>query len=186
MTATRYWTWSSSRGLEWARRLGASPPMRMTASWFRSSRISRIQVCAKCAAPLDQRQSSARLTSRARTGFKATIARCRHQAPPSIAERHLRDARRAAPNPRQIGRARGVPDTNSVGKPDAANRHVALMSGEGKLSPSPSLNAAAPFFDSNNLRMPSAPLTASRSRTDLLVAVGQVAFHLARLARWPR
>ena len=26
--------WPSRRGLEWARRLGASPPMRMTASWF--------------------------------------------------------------------------------------------------------------------------------------------------------
>ena len=27
--------WPTRRGLEWARRLGASPPMRMTASWYR-------------------------------------------------------------------------------------------------------------------------------------------------------
>jgi hypothetical protein len=36
--------WSLRRGLEWARFLGASPPMRMTASWLRSSRVGRIQV----------------------------------------------------------------------------------------------------------------------------------------------
>ena len=36
--------WSLYRGLEWARLLGASPPMRMTASWLRSSRVGRIQV----------------------------------------------------------------------------------------------------------------------------------------------
>jgi hypothetical protein len=33
---TRARTWSLSRWLEWARRLGASPPKRMTASWFGS------------------------------------------------------------------------------------------------------------------------------------------------------
>jgi hypothetical protein len=32
------WTWPLCRGLEWARRPGASPPMRMTASWFSSQR----------------------------------------------------------------------------------------------------------------------------------------------------
>jgi hypothetical protein len=36
--------WSLYRGLEWDRLLGASPPMRMTASWLRSSRVGRIQV----------------------------------------------------------------------------------------------------------------------------------------------
>jgi hypothetical protein len=37
--------WLPSRCEEWARRPGASPLMRMTASWFRSSRIDRIQGC---------------------------------------------------------------------------------------------------------------------------------------------
>jgi hypothetical protein len=31
--------------VEWARRPGVSPPMRMSASWFRSVRINRIQAC---------------------------------------------------------------------------------------------------------------------------------------------
>ena len=35
----------------WARRPGASPPMRMTASWLRSSRIDRIQGCGATSAP---------------------------------------------------------------------------------------------------------------------------------------
>ena len=35
VAATRDWTWPSSLGFERARRPGASPPMRMTASWFR-------------------------------------------------------------------------------------------------------------------------------------------------------
>jgi hypothetical protein len=43
--ATRYGTWPARRDLEWARRPGASPPMRMTASWFGSDRACRIQVC---------------------------------------------------------------------------------------------------------------------------------------------
>ena len=43
--------WSLSRGLEWARRPGASPPMRMTASWCRSAGIDRIQVCGARRAP---------------------------------------------------------------------------------------------------------------------------------------
>jgi len=34
---TRARTWSSNRSLEWARRLGASPPKRITASWSGSS-----------------------------------------------------------------------------------------------------------------------------------------------------
>src|SRR5262245_1028745 len=49
--ATRPVTWFWPRALEWARRLGASPPMRMTASWLRSSRIDRIQVCGAMLAP---------------------------------------------------------------------------------------------------------------------------------------
>jgi hypothetical protein len=40
---------------QWYRRrtadLGASPPMRMTASWFRSAWIDRIQVCGAMLAP---------------------------------------------------------------------------------------------------------------------------------------
>ena len=51
VVATRPCTWSSSRGLEWARHLGGSLPMRMTASWFRSSGIDRIQVCGAKFAP---------------------------------------------------------------------------------------------------------------------------------------
>src|SRR5580700_10665258 len=35
--------WLSCRGKEWVRRLGASPPMRMSASWFGSSWTHRIQ-----------------------------------------------------------------------------------------------------------------------------------------------
>ena len=38
-------TWPSRRDPEWTRRLGASPPMRMHASWFWSGWINRIQVC---------------------------------------------------------------------------------------------------------------------------------------------
>jgi hypothetical protein len=38
-------TWPLCRDQEWTRRPGASPPMRMTASWSRSPRIDRIQVC---------------------------------------------------------------------------------------------------------------------------------------------
>jgi hypothetical protein len=33
VVVTRAGTWSSNRSLEWARRLGASPPKRMIASW---------------------------------------------------------------------------------------------------------------------------------------------------------
>ena len=51
VVATRPCTWSSSRDLEWARCSGASPPMRMTASWFRSTPIDRIQVCGANFAP---------------------------------------------------------------------------------------------------------------------------------------
>ena len=39
--------WLPSRDEEWVRCPGASPLMRMTASWFRSSRIDRIQGCAR-------------------------------------------------------------------------------------------------------------------------------------------
>ena len=45
--------WLPSRCEEWARRLGALPPMRMTASWFRSSRIDRIQGCGAISRPPD-------------------------------------------------------------------------------------------------------------------------------------
>ena len=38
-------TWPLCRDQEWTRRPGASPPMRMTASWSRSPWIDRIQVC---------------------------------------------------------------------------------------------------------------------------------------------
>ena len=38
-------TWPSCRDQEWTRRPGAVPPMRMIASWSRSPRIDRIQVC---------------------------------------------------------------------------------------------------------------------------------------------
>src|SRR5580704_10309951 len=41
----RQWTWHRCRQREWARRPGASPPMRMTASWSGSERTYRIQVC---------------------------------------------------------------------------------------------------------------------------------------------
>jgi hypothetical protein len=37
--------WLARRLREWACRLGALPPMRMTASWSRSTRTCRIQVC---------------------------------------------------------------------------------------------------------------------------------------------
>ena len=59
--------WLPSRGAEWARRPGASPPMRMTASWFRSSRIDRIQGCGAIFAPdgeLPSELSSSALTSK--------------------------------------------------------------------------------------------------------------------------
>ena len=39
--------WLPSRDEEWVRCPGASPLMRMTASWFRSSRIDRIEGCAR-------------------------------------------------------------------------------------------------------------------------------------------
>jgi hypothetical protein len=42
---SRLRTWPSRRDQEWTRRPGALPPMRMTASWSRSARIDRIQVC---------------------------------------------------------------------------------------------------------------------------------------------
>jgi hypothetical protein len=39
--------WLSCRCAEWARRLGASPPMRKTASWFGSSRPTEYKVAAR-------------------------------------------------------------------------------------------------------------------------------------------
>jgi hypothetical protein len=52
---------------EWARRPGALPPMRMTASWFRSARIDRIQGCgADARAPM---ASSPRILSSSRYGM---------------------------------------------------------------------------------------------------------------------
>ena len=44
--------WPSSRGAEWARRPGASPPMRMAASWFGSGGTLRIQARGARSAPL--------------------------------------------------------------------------------------------------------------------------------------
>src|SRR3954453_20195854 len=45
VAAPRCCAWPLRRGSEWARRPGASPPMRMTASWSGSPRAHRIQVC---------------------------------------------------------------------------------------------------------------------------------------------
>jgi len=45
---------SQRRCAEWTRRPGASPPMRMTASWHRSSRIDRIQGCGAISAPASE------------------------------------------------------------------------------------------------------------------------------------
>ena len=42
---TRAFRWLSCRIEEWARRPGASPPMRMAASWSGSPRVHRIQAC---------------------------------------------------------------------------------------------------------------------------------------------
>jgi hypothetical protein len=49
--ATRAPLWPMCREKEWVRRPGASPPMRMTASWFRSWRTYRIQGCGAMFAP---------------------------------------------------------------------------------------------------------------------------------------
>jgi len=43
--------WLSSRCAGWTRRPGASPPMRMTASWCDPQRIDRIQGCGARSAP---------------------------------------------------------------------------------------------------------------------------------------
>jgi hypothetical protein len=60
--------WLPSRCEEWARRPGALPPMRMTASWFRSSRIDRIQGCGAISAP--DRELPSELSSPALAGRK--------------------------------------------------------------------------------------------------------------------
>jgi hypothetical protein len=52
--------WPLSRCEDWARRPGALPPMRMTASWFRSSRIDRIQGCGAISAPDGELPSNCR------------------------------------------------------------------------------------------------------------------------------
>ena len=62
----RQWTWHRCRQREWARRPGASPPMRMTASWSGSERTYRIQVCGAKMRPngeLPSDQYAARRTS---------------------------------------------------------------------------------------------------------------------------
>jgi len=75
----RQQTWHRCRRREWARRPGASPPMRMTASWSGSERTYRIQVCgARCApwrAPLGS--SRRHLTSAIRRrSFEERPTRC--------------------------------------------------------------------------------------------------------------
>ena len=72
--------WLPSRCEEWARRPGALPPMRMTASWFRSARIDRIQGCGAISAPDGELPSEL-----------SSFAHCRRARPSNVACRRARD-----------------------------------------------------------------------------------------------